>query len=203
MKAILLPASILLVFANGYLLLWSPTTDALTLIVLGIPLALSVLVAVAAFASRRRAPAAPIPSPAPPPPAAPENAAQAEVLTLLAVLQERGRLVDFLMDDITAYEDAQVGAAARVVHQGCRTALTEHFDIASIAAEAQEGASITVPADHAPDAYRLTGNIQGDPPFTGTLVHKGWKANSVRLPRLLHPDADTLPVIAPAEVELK
>jgi hypothetical protein len=31
--------------------------------------------------------------------------------------------VDFLMEDVTTYDDAQVGAAARVVHEGCQSAL--------------------------------------------------------------------------------
>jgi len=57
------------------------------------------------------------------------NRADAEVVNFLAILQEKGRLVDFLMDDITAYDDAQVGAAARVIHQGCKAALQEHFKI--------------------------------------------------------------------------
>jgi hypothetical protein len=37
----------------------------------------------------------------------------------------------------------------------------------------------------------------------GTLVHRGWKADSVRLPRLVRVEIDRLPTIAPAEVELK
>ena len=53
--------------------------------------------------------------------------AEAEIVSFLATLQEQGRLIDFLMDDITTYDDGQVGAAARVVHQGCKAALQEHF----------------------------------------------------------------------------
>src|SRR5271165_2926678 len=49
------------------------------------------------------------------------NQSNAEVVNFLAILQEKGRLVDFLMDDIKGYNDAQVGAAARVLHEGCRT----------------------------------------------------------------------------------
>ena len=60
------------------------------------------------------------------------NQAEAEIVSLLAILQERGRLVDFLMEDITTYDDAQVGAAARVVHEGCKAALQEHFRIRSV-----------------------------------------------------------------------
>ena len=126
------------------------------------------------------------------------------MVSLLAALQEKGRLVDFLMDDITAFEDAQVGAAARVVHQGCRAVLDEHFDIQAVE-DTAEGASVTVPKDHAADEYRLTGNLSGEAPFSGTLVHKGWKTASVKLPRLIEvaDDDERLPAIAPAEVDVK
>lgn len=130
------------------------------------------------------------------------NQAEAEVVSFLATLQEKGRLVDFLMDDVTAYTDAQVGAAARVVHAGCKAALKEHFAIRHIRDEA-EGASVSVPAGYAADEYRLVGKISGEPPFSGRLVHAGWKIDSVRLPRVLKTSDDRLPAIAPAEVELK
>ena len=104
-------------------------------------------------------------------------------VNFLAIFQEKGRLVDFLMDDIAGYSDAQVGAAGRVLHEGCRAALLEHFGIRPIREEG-EGSKITVPAQYAPDDYRLVGRISGEPPFTGTLVHHGWKAEWVKLPRL-------------------
>ena len=66
---------------------------------------------------------------------APGNQAETEIVSFLALLQERGRLVDFLMEDITSYDDAQVGAGARVVHQGCKAALREHFQIRSVREE--------------------------------------------------------------------
>lgn len=138
--------------------------------------------------------------PAPPAPVA-ANQAEAEVVAFLAILQEQGRLVDFLMDDIAAYDNAQVGAAARVVHQGCRAALQEHLTVRPIRDE-NEGASVTVAAGYPADEYRLVGKIGGEPPFTGTLVHRGWKTESIKLPRIVR-TGDRLPTIAPAEVELK
>ena len=130
------------------------------------------------------------------------NQAEAEIVSFLGTLQERGRLVDFLMEDVTTYDDAQVGAAARVVHQGCRAALHEHFEIRSVREE-NEGSSVTVPMGYAADEYRLIGNIRGAGPFSGTLVHRGWKTEWVKLPRVLRANPDHLPTIAPAEVELK
>jgi hypothetical protein len=140
--------------------------------------------------------AKPIPVPAA------SNQAEAEIVSFLATFQERGRLIDFLMDDITTYDDAQVGAAARVVHQGCKAALQEHFEIRPIREEG-EGSSVTIAAGYPADEYRLIGKISGPGPFSGTLVHHGWKTDSVKLPRIVRVDPDRLPTIAPAEIELK
>lgn len=129
------------------------------------------------------------------------NQAEAEVVSFLALLQEKGRLVDFLMDDITPYADAQVGAAARVVHEGCRSVLKEYLNVTPVREE-QEGAMVTVDASAAADEYRLTGKIAGAAPFTGRLVHRGWQTGQVKLPRVLRSDEDRLPTIAPAEIEL-
>ena len=127
--------------------------------------------------------------------------ADAEVVNFLALLQEKGRLVDFLMDDIAGYSDAEVGAAGRVLHEGCRAVLLEHFGIRPMREEG-EGSKIAVPSGYAADEYRLVGRISGEAPFKGTLVHHGWKTEWVKLPRLISTSADRLPAIAPAEVEL-
>jgi hypothetical protein len=130
------------------------------------------------------------------------NQADVEIVSFLAMLQARGRLIDFLMDDINAYSDAQVGAAARVVHAGCKAALLEHFRISPVRTEG-EGATVQVAAGYSPDEYRLLGKISGPAPFSGVLVHHGWKTDTVNLPRILRSSTDRLPAIAPAEVELK
>ena len=84
----------------------------------------------------------------------------------------------------------------------CREVLRDHFKITPVS-DAAEGSRVTVPAGYAPDEYRLLGKISGEPPFTGTLIHKGWKTEFVKLPRIIKADARRLPGIAPAEVELK
>jgi hypothetical protein len=128
--------------------------------------------------------------------------ADAEIVNFLAMLQARGRLVDFLMDDINAHDDAQVGAAARVVHAGCKGVLQEHFRICAVREE-REGSTVQVAAGYAADEYRLLGRISGRAPFSGVLVHHGWKTDAVSLPRIVRSSPDRLPAIAPAEVELK
>jgi hypothetical protein len=172
-------------------------------------LAIAALLAAAALLATAVAAPATKPAPAavepaavksvPPPIAA--NQADAEVVSFLATLQEKGRFVDFLMDDIALYSDAQVGAAARVVHEGCKTVLREHFVILPVREE-NESSRVTVPAGYQADEYRLVGKISGQAPFTGTLVHRGWKTESVKLPRVLRAGDNRLPTIAPAEVEL-
>ena len=138
------------------------------------------------------------------PPPVPTHASQAvaEVVCFLAMLQAKGRLVDFLMDDINAHDDAQVGAAARVVHAGCRGVLQEHFRICPVRDE-REGSTVQVAAGYPADEYRLLGKIRGPAPFSGVLVHHGWKTELVKLPRVVRSPTDRLPAIAPAEVELK
>ncbi|MEO8605536.1 MAG: DUF2760 domain-containing protein [bacterium] len=119
-------------------------------------------------------------------------------LRLLALLQQEGRLVDFLEEDIEPYDDAQVGAAVRAIHAGCRKALHERMRIARIFAE-EDGATVEVPVGFDAGELRLTGNVHGQPPFKGTLQHGGWRASNIALPRSSGVDASAL---APAEVEV-
>ena len=50
-------------------------------------------------------------------------------LQLLNLLQKEARFIDFIKEDITAYSDADIGAAARVVHEGCNKTLDEYFGL--------------------------------------------------------------------------
>lgn len=59
----------------------------------------------------------------------PHKLQDAAVIQFLSRLQEKGRLIDFVMDDMTPYGDEQVGAAARIVHQGCQEVLGDFFSI--------------------------------------------------------------------------
>jgi hypothetical protein len=183
----------------------APTFDALRALLPKAIAGAALLLFIAVIATRPKivAPIQTAPAPvAPVAPEAPVRNADADVVNFLSILQDKGRLVDFLMDDIAAYSDAQVGAAGRVLHEGCKAALLEHFGIKPIREEG-EGSKVTVPPQYAPDDYRLVGRISGEPPFTGTLVHHGWKAEWVKLPRLVALGANRLPTIAPAEVEVR
>lgn len=154
--------------------------------------------------------AAPVPkAPAvPPAPAAPEarpalralkEASPDAALQLLGILQRDARLVDFAQEDLSQYSDAEIGAAARVVHEGCRKVLREHFEIEPVLKET-EGSRITVQPGFDAGAIRLTGNVVGSAPFSGTVGHRGWRAIDVHLPALA--EGHNAKVLAPAEVEL-
>lgn len=123
----------------------------------------------------------------------------ASALRLLALLQQEGRLIDFLEEDIDAYGDAQVGAAARTIHAGCRKALHDRMRIERIYAD-DDGSTITVDPGFDPNTLRLTGNVHGEPPFEGILQHGGWRASQVKLPESSAGVDAT--ILAPAEVEL-
>ena len=165
--------------------------------------------AVRASAARLSAPSAEPPAAAPrvePPAAAPapgaaerEDRAAVAPLQLLALLQREGRLIDFLQQDITAFDDTDVGVAARVVHDGCGRALAAHASFEPIRSE-QEDSPLELSAGYDAAEFKLTGHVTGKPPYRGTLRHRGWRLRELRLPEPLA--GHDFHVIAPAEVEL-
>jgi hypothetical protein len=118
---------------------------------------------------------------------------------LLTLLQREGRLLDFLQEDIDGYQNEQIGAAVRDIHRGCKKVLAEHTPLEPVLA-GQENAPVRVDPGFDPSRIRLTGNVVGEPPFTGTLRHHGWRAAKVTLPEMTTATDPT--VVAPAEVEL-
>jgi hypothetical protein len=121
------------------------------------------------------------------------------LLYLLSVLQREGRLVDFLFEKLDNYEDAQIGAAVRNIHAGCGRVVFRNLAVKPILKEA-EGAEIVIGKNVDPALVTLTGNVAGQPPFTGVVRHKGWQAKRIELPALA--DFRQAGIIAPAEVEI-
>jgi hypothetical protein len=119
-------------------------------------------------------------------------------MQLLAVLQRDGRLLDFLMEEIALYPDAQIGAAVRRVHADSRHALQEYLTLEPVL-EGEEGVTVTVDANIDSARLKLIGNVAGQPPFAGILRHRGWLVSRIDLPPL-SPSAQH--VVAPAEVEI-
>lgn len=130
---------------------------------------------------------------------APSKKPSGAALRLLTLLQREGRLLDFLLEDIQTYGDAQIGAAVRDIHQKCQATLKEHLALEPILTQ-PEGASVEVPAGFDPSAIRLTGNVTGQPPFHGTLQHHGWRVKELKLAPVAQGQDEF--VVMPAEVEL-
>ncbi len=139
-----------------------------------------------------------VPAPAPEPVILKEPTPDA-ALQLLNLLQSEARFIDFIKEDITAFNDADIGVAARVVHEGCKKVLNGHFTLQPIRQES-EGSRITLPLGFDAHSVRLTGHVVGQAPFSGTLVHPGWQVTGINLPKLTQ--GHNTHIIAAAEVEL-
>ncbi|MBF0317041.1 MAG: DUF2760 domain-containing protein [Nitrospirae bacterium] len=121
----------------------------------------------------------------------------AKVAQVLAMFQKKGRLIDFLQEDISAFDDSQVGHAVRSIHKECKEAMAEYLSLEPIRKES-EGSEITMESGFDPSAIRITGNASGQPPFKGILRHSGWTLAGTRLPE----QNQNLTVIEPAEIEI-
>lgn len=115
----------------------------------------------------------------------------------LMLLQREGRLIDFLQEDISAFQDAQIGAAVRQIHEQSGKVLAENFAVEPVI-KAAEGEKVNVPDNFDASVFRMTGAVPAEAPYNGTLQHKGWKARNVNLPTRTG-KVDTS-VVCPAEV---
>ena len=136
----------------------------------------------------------PSPSEKPEPGASPSP--EPFVAAFLGALQREGRFLDFLNEDLEAYDDAQIGAAVRTIHRGLKTAVFEMIKLKPVI-EAQEGSEIVIEEGFNPKEIKLIGNVKGRPPFKGFLRHPGWRYEKIELPK---PRSDR--ILAPAEVEI-
>lgn len=120
-------------------------------------------------------------------------------LHLISVMQAGGRLLDFLNEDLEQFEDSQIGAAVRGVHAGCKQSLAKYVVLEPLSVQA-EGDSVTVSPGFDPGSYRLSGNVTGDPPFEGKLIHRGWRAGRLNMPEFaVSGDPE---IVAPMEVKV-
>lgn len=129
----------------------------------------------------------------------PAQPPEASAIQMLSILQRKGRLIDFLQENIQPFDDAQIGAAVRNVHEGCRQALAEHVTLEPVMQEA-EGSTVNIPTGFDAHAIRLTGNVSGDPPFNGEVRHRGWRVTRIDLPELMQKQDR---IVAAAEVEVR
>jgi len=118
----------------------------------------------------------------------------------LSILQRDGRLLDFFDEDLSLYEDEQIGAAVRSVQEDCKKTIKKYFNLKPVV-EKEEGESIKVEADFDIDSIKLIGNVAGEPPFKGVVKHRGWKAGKREIPKLS--DIQDSTIIIPAEIEIQ
>ncbi len=120
-------------------------------------------------------------------------------IQLLGLFQKEGRLIDFLMENMDQYSDADIGAAARDIHNGCRKVLQERVVLNRVLEE-EENSSITVPAEFDPSKIEIQGNVSEGTEVNGTVIHRGWYAEEIKLPTV--PEKADPKVVAPAQVEV-
>jgi hypothetical protein len=135
--------------------------------------------------------------PEPSPSVAARAVAADGALQLLSLLQREGRFVDFVEQELGKFSDAEIGAAARLVHEGCRRALHAHARVVNVRNEA-EGAALTLEQPSAD--VKLVGNVAGSAPFRGVLRHRGWRVEELTLPMSIGGHDPKL--VAAAELEL-
>ena len=125
---------------------------------------------------------------------------QSDAITLLAALQREARLIDLIQEPLDNYEDAQVGAAARDVLRDSAVVLERMLALRPVI-DRSEGDEVETPDSANAGRFRFVGNVQGEPPYRGRLVHHGWEASILELPRWSGCSED-VSVVAPAELEL-
>ncbi|HYT90767.1 MAG TPA: DUF2760 domain-containing protein [Gemmataceae bacterium] len=133
--------------------------------------------------------------PPPPPPPKPSGVP----LRILALLQREGRLIDFLTENLQGASDEQIAAAIKDLQPKWMTALNKYLELTPVINQPEQS-QVEVPAGFDPSAVQLTGNVTGEPPFKGTLVHGGWRVKEIRIPT--PPEGQDEFVLKPAEVEL-
>ena len=135
-----------------------------------------------------------------PRPAAPEIKTTDGALQMLSILQRDARLIDFLMEDISAYADDQVGAAVRSLHEQSRAALNRYLALKPVVDGVEHTPTRIETRD--PNAVKLLGNVPADGKATqGILRHKGWRVEKVDLPKIA--SGQNLTILAPAEIEIE
>lgn len=120
---------------------------------------------------------------------------------LLATLQREARFLDLFQEDLSEYDDAQIGAAVRDVQRDTKATLNRLFAISPVRSEEEEGGRIELPASLDANEIRLVGNVQNEKPSGGTLVHRGWKATKCEVPKF-NGTLEQAQVLNPAEVEV-
>ena len=153
---------------------------------------------IAAAFGFKKAPKEP-PKPAAPPP--PQFTPADGAVQMLAILQRDSRLIDFLMEDIAAYSDEQVGSAVRSLHDSSRQSLERYCKLIPVI-DGVEGTYAAVDSKANASTVKLLGNVPAEGKVKGgTLRHRGWRVEKLDLPSL--PAKQDTRIVAPAEIEIE
>lgn len=117
---------------------------------------------------------------------------------ILYLLQKEGRLIDMLHENIGDYDDETLGGAFRKLHEDLQELIKERFILEPVLNE-EEGNTITLDSID-PDSVKVSGKVPAEGPFTGELIHKGWRLKECKLPEMV--DGWKGDVIAQAEIEI-
>lgn len=129
-------------------------------------------------------------------PLKPTSPARSDAITLLSALQREARLVDLIQEDLSAFSDAQVGAAARPCLQQCKSTLDRTLGLRSVS-DGPEGSTVDVATGASPARFQWIGEGTGT---SGKLVHQGWQASKVELADWTGDPADAN-IIAAAQLQ--
>ncbi|OGK05295.1 MAG: hypothetical protein A2W80_16640 [Candidatus Riflebacteria bacterium GWC2_50_8] len=127
-----------------------------------------------------------------------KNAVPPAAYQILYMFQKEGRLIDLLKEDVSGYDDETLGGAIRPIHEGCRKLLEDRLILEPVLNE-EEGSEVTL-EEIDPESIKLSGSVPASGPYTGELIHRGWRLKECNLPELVGGWKGN--VIAPAEIEI-
>ena len=128
---------------------------------------------------------------------------QSQVIQLLNLLQQKGRFLDFLMEDILEHSDEDLGSAARFVHQGCSQIMKEYFKIMPLS-EQKEGEQMVLEKDHDPYKFLLLEGTINQEQQEVKIIHRGWVTTNINLPKASKSNTSShnTGIISPIELEI-
>jgi len=161
--------------------------------------AVAALLVGVAFTMSRGKTAPPTPTPPIPKPVLKIEKPSGAPLRLLALLQAESRFIDFFLENIDGASAEQIASAVREIHRKAQATLRQHLVLEAVVA-GNEGDTVTVPKGFDPSAIRVLGNVTGEPPYSGSVQHPGWRVREIKLSP---PPAGTDEfVLQPAEVQI-
>ena len=118
---------------------------------------------------------------------------------LLTLLQKEARFLDFVQENVDSIDDNRMGAVSRLVHKDLARTFKQYVTLETVL-DRNEGELIDIEDGFDTSEIRLSGNVDKEPPFKGTLRHKGWLISHLNLPKKAASSNQS--VLLPAEIEV-